>query len=148
MQTKRAFKVLALAAVVVAIVFGCTPAPPPVTIDERIADFITALNTDTRTGIQDNFHPSLTADVVSGAILTYDWTVPFPLVGTGTAYSQTNVDKTNSPTIIVTITGPAAFSPPKDLKLLMALEGTDDWRIQELSMNATSGNTTFASLIK
>ena len=148
MQAKRIFQLLALAMAVAVLVISCTPAPPPVTIDERIADFISALNTDTRTGIQDNFHPSLTADVVSGAILTYDWTVPFPLVGTGTAYSQTNIDKSNSTIIIVTITGPAAFSPPKDLKLLMALEGTDDWRIQELSINASSGNPTFASLIK
>jgi hypothetical protein len=147
MHTKRIFQLLTLAAVVALAIVSCTPAP--VTIDERVASFIDALNSAYRSGIQDNFHPTLTQDVVSGAILTYVWTTTFPDVNGGTAYSQTAaIDETNTSAVIVTIDGPTAFGGPRNLKLVMALEGVDDWRIQELWMNSAVSLTDWAAVIQ
>ena len=147
MKAKRISQLIALAGVVALVLVSCGPLP--VSITERVTDFIDALNMTTRTGnIEGNFHPTLTQDYVSGAINTFSWEQPFPLVSGGTAYSQINIDTTNSPTVVVTIDGPSAFGGPKDLKLLMALYGTDDWRIQTLSINASAGSTSFSPLIQ
>jgi len=42
--------------------------------------------------------------------------------------------------IFVTITtGPAGFKPPQDLKLVMAVTGPADWRIESRALSSTAG---------
>jgi hypothetical protein len=105
-----------------------------VSIDDRISSFTDGLNSAGRSNMVGQFHPTLSQDASSGALNGYDWSIPFPLVGSGTPYSITGVNELDPTNVTATINGPVAFGGPKALKLVMALSGTNDWRIQSLSL--------------
>jgi hypothetical protein len=111
----------------------------PVSIQQRIDDFLADLNTSTRTNIGQNFHPTATTEYaalqdpnLSGINTT------FP-VG---SYSSTTIDQSNpSGGVIVQISGPnAVLSSPYFLKLTMQTTNSNDWRIVTLSLSQINGS--------
>jgi|SRR5208337_1835042 len=112
---------------------GCSVSS--VSIDERISSFTDDLNSADRSNTYKEFHPTLCQDAASGALNGYDWSTPFPLVGSGTPYSITSVNESDPTDVTATINGPAAFGGPTALKLVMALYNSNDWRIEQLWLN-------------
>jgi hypothetical protein len=140
MNAKRVVQLLALTVIVAVGIISCGGLSSPVSIDQRLTDFIDSLNTSTRSGIQDNFHPTDTTDY--STLPNIDWTTWFPLVNGGTSYSLSSVDKTNSPTVTAVIDGPTAFQAngTPAIKFVMDLYGTDDYRIQKLYLGINQTN--------
>ncbi|MGA2975411.1 MAG: hypothetical protein ABSF77_08900 [Spirochaetia bacterium] len=115
-----------------------------VSIDDRIAQFQTDLNSATRSTIYEDFHPTKTSDY--NALkdpVTIEAVFP-PLGISDTAYSLTVTDESNPATgVIVTVTGgPASFNAPKHLKLVMDTTGVSDYRIVSLAIDNDDNNYT------
>jgi hypothetical protein len=127
MKTRHVLLGLGVALMVAGTVLSCSLAP--VSIDERIASFIAHLNSTDRSSLPSDFHPTLTTDVVSGAIYVYDWNIPFPL--TGITYSISGVNESDPSNVTGTIIGAGPFGTVA-IKFVMAQTGISDWRIQEL----------------
>jgi hypothetical protein len=109
-----------------------------VSIDLRVTDFESALNAANRSTLYENFHPTLTNDfqALKNTALTIDVPMP-PLVGADASYVLTIDNKADPATgVLVTVTGgPAGFSAPKHLKLVMDTTGIADYRIVSLALD-------------
>ena len=132
-KTKHLPAFLGLCAFLILGLISCSVSS--VSIDQRIASFTDDLNSADRSSLSKEFHPTLSQDASSGALNGYDWSTPFPLVGSDTPYSITGVNESDTSNVTATINGPAAFGASKTLKLVMALYNSNDWRIQELWLN-------------
>lgn len=132
-KTRHLLAFLGLCAFLILGLISCSVSS--VSIDQRIASFTDDLNSADRSSTYKEFHPTLCQDAASGALNGYDWSTPFPLVGSGTPYSITSVTESDPSNVTATINGPAAFGGPTALKLVMALYGKDDWRIEQLWLN-------------
>ncbi len=139
MGAKRIVGLIALATVVALAVISCGVAP--VTIDDRLNDFLSSLNSSTRSDMQGNFHPTDTQDY--STLPNFDWTTPFPLVNSDTAYSLSSIDETDPTNVTAVITGPAAFGTGSPaIKFVMEIYGTDDYRIEQLWLGTSQSNLT------
>ena len=125
-----------IAGLVPSIMIGCDLIG--VSIEKRIEYFLDDLNNNRPDAIT-NFHPTETADRLSGAIscgLPPDpcfWDTDFP-VGV-TSYTLGSIDDSVPLNVIVTINGPVGFgrggTGADDFKFIMIADGTN-WLIEEL----------------
>ena len=142
MKTRAAFRLVAIVVALSAILSGCDLFKPSVSIAERIALFQDDLNKADRSQTYLNFNPTLTQDYAS--LKGYNWSTPFPLKGTGSAYSAAVTSQTDASAVLVTIDGgPATYGGPKNYKLAMAVdsENAKDWRIRTLSVGSGTPTT-------
>lgn len=130
MRVNRLCAVLSLAAVAALILVGCVLAP--VTIEQRISKFASALNGD-RTRAYTNLvegSPEYAATTAKADL----WNIHFPLsAGSDTTSFAIVLDVYTDPLDVqATITGPDAYN--KRAKFVMVNSGsfTDDWRIDDL----------------
>jgi len=108
-----------------------------VSIDDRLANFQTDLNSATRSTIYQDFHPTKTSDynALKSPILTID--VVIPAVGSNPAYSLQVTDKSDPASgVKATITGGPAGFGPQYLNLVMDVTGTSDYRIVSLELSS------------
>ena len=137
MKTRAAFRLVAIVVALAAILSGCDLFKPSVSIAERIALFQDDLNKADRSQAYLNFNPALTQDYASLKGLDW-WNTNFPPKGTGSAYSAAVTSQTDASAVLITISGPALYGPPKNYKLAMAVdsENAKDWRIRTLSVGS------------
>lgn len=118
-----------IAGLIMSLMVGCDLLG--VTIEKRVEYFLSDLNTN-RGNAYTNFHPTETADRVSGVIKPASfWDIDFP-VGDGTPYTLSSIDDTDSLNVQVVVNGPSAFGGgTQTLRFVMIADGTD-WLIEEL----------------
>jgi hypothetical protein len=137
MRVRHVLVLLGLAAVVAIGLTSCSELGV-VSIDERITQFQSDLNSSTRSTIYEDFHPTLTSDyaALKDPTTTIDTVLP-----TGTNYSLTITDQSSPSTgVLVTITaGPASLSTPRYLRLVMDMTGLSDYRIVSLELDDGTG---------
>ncbi len=113
------------------------------TIDQRVSNFQSDLNTSTRTNVYNDFHPTQTTQynaLKDPATVGFNTTYPPP----GPSYSLSIVDKSNTSAVIVLVSAGshATWAVPYYLSLNMAQYNSNDWRIVSISDSQTNGSYT------
>lgn len=143
MKGRHILFLIGIAAILAAVIVGCSVAGATVSVTQRITDFQSDLNSSGRTTIYEDFHPTMTSDynALKDPTTTIDSVIP-PLGTSDPAYVLTVTDDTYPATgVFVTITGgPVTFGAPQYLKLVMAVTGTADYRIVSLALSNTAGS--------
>ena len=131
MRVNRLCAVISLAAIAALILVGCVLAP--VTIEQRISKFASALNGE-RTKAYTNLvegSPEFEANKNKADL----WDIHFPLsTGDPTPFAITLDAYSNPSDVQATITGPGGYN--KNAKFVMVNSGslTEDWRIDDLML--------------
>ena len=115
MKTIIRIGLLAVMAVGTSVLFSC--APPPVSIEKRISDFVSSLNGD-RTDTYTNFDPSSPGSLASK---TY-WDTLFTASTPPFSYTPNPPNTSNSSAVDITVTG--ASGPSYSFRFVMANIGT------------------------
>ena len=102
--------------------------------EDRIQFFEDDLNSSDRSEIKQNFHPTETADYLSGALNDYttlfdDPTSVFALNKRSFSISITSIIGDNITALIT-----SDIYTDENITFVMALSGLNDWRIEELSL--------------
>ena len=124
-----AISFLVIAGLIMSIMVGCDLLG--LSIEKRVEYFLTDLNTN-RGNAYTNFHPTETAERVSGAINPASfWDIDFP-IDDGTPYMLSSIDDSNPLNVQVVVNGPPAFGGgTQPLRFVMIADGTN-WLIEEL----------------
>jgi hypothetical protein len=147
MKGRVVFLFAALALIVLLGFAGCGLLS--VTIEQRISQFVEALNAADRSQVYTNFSSMDTQDYDSIKSATY-WDIPFPAGTTGDPlYSVTStIDPSDPMSVYVTIDGPPDFFGPKNYMFVMVNDsvGMENWKVHELWI--WDGSTAFVPLIQ
>jgi hypothetical protein len=110
----------------------------PVTIEGRIYQFVSDLNTSDRSSIYLNFSPYCTDYLAIHAGTYFD--IPFPTVGADpTPYSIIVADFSNAAAVTAQLNGPALFDPPLTITCQME-QVNNDWQIRVLNLELYVSN--------
>jgi hypothetical protein len=135
MKTRHIVAMLVGASLVALAIVSCTPAG--ISIDQRVSDFQSDLNTSDRASAYQDFDPNdtLYSSLKSGSYFT-------PVFPVSSSYSLSVIDESNpSGGVIVQVTGVASglgYPSPYFLKLTMTENSDKVWLIQTLSVGGTS----------
>lgn len=135
MKARTRFILLGLVAAALAFLWSCSGLTSPVSIEERITEFVTSLNGD-RTDTYTNLDPSTAA---YGA--TKDaawWDAPFATADEPFSFSPDPPVTTDPTDVEVTISGGGIG---KLYKFVMVNTGTitDDWVINDIQLSTGAG---------
>ena len=127
MKTWMRLGLLAVLAVATIVLFSC--APKPVSITDRISDFVSSLNGD-RSDTYTNLDPSII--VYSLGKPSAYWDTFFPQSYKQYSFAPNSPDTSNSSAVVVTIQG--SSGPPYPCSFAMENIGTlsDNWVIHGL----------------
>ncbi|MGO9411310.1 MAG: hypothetical protein ACLQCB_11235 [Spirochaetia bacterium] len=138
MKTRRISAVLA-AAVLLALALASCNLNPVVSIDQRVSNFASDLNSNRSNAYQD-FHPDQTTMYQTLANSTFTFDSYFPAGSPSYAFQITD-ESSPSTGVFVTIVGaPSGYGSNIYLKLIMATYKDTDWRIVQLSRSAIAGS--------
>jgi hypothetical protein len=116
-----------------------------ISVSDRISDFQDSLNNSDRSSGYQNFHPTACSDYDSLKSTTFTlWQTTFPT--SGSPYSLSITDQSNSSSVMVTATGGGSFTT---LYLQMSFQttGLGDNRIVTLA-TATSISGTYTTIVQ
>jgi hypothetical protein len=136
MKTRHIAATLTAAAFLAWALVGCN-LNPVVSIDQRVSNFASDLNSN-RTNAYQDFDPDQTQMYQALANPAYSFDINFPAGNPQYAFQITD-ESSPSTGVFVTVTSyPAGYSN-KYLKLVMATYKDTDWRIVQLYWSSTPG---------
>jgi hypothetical protein len=144
MKARHIAYMLIIAAIAVAALAGCEFLGF-VSIDQRISDFQTALNTSDRSTAYESFHPDKCGDYSAIKSGTFVWSSIFDT--TYSPYTLTVTDESDSSAVLVTATGSNGYATLY-LRLNMQTTGVGDYRIVSMDTRPNTSSSWTVGVIQ